>query len=303
MAQAEVSLLSGTPTAPDSKAAAPPLSGGIVSRIIQAAVLIGSPIWRKEQPFTMYIVDYTPKAALLVTPHPDDAEGGCGGTLARWIKEGAKGYYVLCTNGDKGSEDPEMTFEQLAAIREREQQEAADVMGVSEVTFLRIPDGTLEDNHEMRKGVVRAIRKYRPDVVMCIDPWRSKSHTHRDHRMSGLVALEAIAPYACNPHYYPELLRDEGLQPHLVKEAYLWGSEDPDAYVEIGETLRKKFDSLSMHASQFQGREGRWERLQNWAREAGAPAGLEFAERFRRIQVETDSWLARCSPGSQADNG
>ena len=182
----------------------------------------------------MNIVDYTPETALLVTPHPDDAEGGCGGTIGRWISEGAKGYYVLCTNGDKGSGDPEMTRERLAVIRKREQQEAADVMGVTEVTFLRIPDGTLEDNHEFRKGVARAIRKYRPDVVMCIDPWRSKSHTHRDHRMSGLVTLEAIAPYACNPHYYPELLQEEGLEPHLVKEVFLWGSEDPDTYVEIG---------------------------------------------------------------------
>ena len=100
----------------------------------------------------MNIVDYTPEAALLVTPHPDDAEGGCGGTIGRWISEGAKGYYVLCTNGDKGSGDPEMTRERLAVIREREQQEAADVMGVTEVTFLRIPDGTLEDNHDFRKG-------------------------------------------------------------------------------------------------------------------------------------------------------
>ena len=244
----------------------------------------------------MYIVDYTPEAALLVTPHPDDAEGGCGGTLGRWISEGTKGYYVLCTNGDKGSGDPEMTQEKLAVIREKEQQEAADVMGVSEVTFLRIPDGTLEDNHELRKGVVRAIRKYRPDVVMCIDPWRSKSHTHRDHRMSGLVALEAIAPYACNPHYYPELLHEEGLEPHLVKEAYLWGSEDPDTYVEVDLTsLRRKYDSLSMHASQFLGRTGRWERTQQWARQTGEAVGLEFAERFRRIQVVADPWMARYS--------
>ena len=240
----------------------------------------------------MYIVDYTPEVVLLVTPHPDDAEGGCGGTMGRWIKQGAKGYYVLCTNGDKGSSELEMTPERLAVIREREQQEAADVMGISEVTFLSIPDGTLEDNHEFRKAVVRAIRKYRPDVVMCIDPWRSHSHTHRDHRMSGLVTLEAIAPYASGPHYYPELLRDEELEPHLVKEVYMWGSESPDTYVDIGESLRLKFDSLSKHASQFQNREGRWERIQKWAHETGEPVGLEYAERFRRIRVVADPWRA-----------
>jgi hypothetical protein len=114
--------------------------------------------------------------------------------------------------------------------------------------------------------------------------------------MSGLVALEAIAPYACNPHYYPELLHEEGLEPHLVKEAYLWGSEDPDTYVEVDLTsLRRKYDSLSMHASQFVGRTGRWERTQRWARETGEAVGLEFAERFRRIQVVADPWMARYS--------
>ena len=144
-------------------------------------------------------MDRTPQRVLLVTPHPDDAEGGCGGTLGRWIKDGAEGYYVLCTNGDKGSGDPEMSHEKLAAIREREQQEAADLLGVKDVTFLSHPDGTLEDNRQFRKEITRAIRKYRPEIVMCIDPYRSNSHTHRDHRISGLVTLESIAPLRLRP--------------------------------------------------------------------------------------------------------
>ena len=232
----------------------------------------------------------TPERALLVTPHPDDAEGGCGGTLARWIAEGAQGFYVLCTNGDKGSSDPETTHQRLAEIREREQQEAADVLGVTDVTFLSHPDGTLEDNREFRMEIVRAIRKYRPDVVMCIDPHRSTSHTHRDHRMSGLVTLEAITPFACGRLYFPELLSEEGLEPHKVEEVYLWGSEAPDTYVDIADTLRLKFEALSKHASQFTNPEGRWERLQNWARRAGETADppMEYAERFRRIKVPVD---------------
>ena len=234
-------------------------------------------------------MDSTPRAVLLVTPHPDDAEGGCGGTLARWIKEGAQGFYVLCTNGDKGSSDPEMTHELLAMTREKEQQEAADVLGAREVTFLSHPDGTLEDTLEFRKELVRAIRKYRPDVVMCIDPWRSTSHTHRDHRISGLVTLEAISPYACGRLYFPELLHEEGLEPHRVEEVYLWGSETPDTYVDISETIDLKFNALEKHASQFPNPEGHKERLMDWARRAGEPVNLPYAEAFRRLKVAANS--------------
>ena len=145
----------------------------------------------------------TPKRVLLATPHPDDAEGGCGGSVARWIKDGAKVVYVLCTNGDKGTSDYEMTPERLAAIREKEQAEAARVLGVKEVVFLRHPDGTLEDNLEFRGELVREIRRHRPDVVMCLDPFRSKSHTHRDHRISGQVTVDAAFTYAWRRHYFP----------------------------------------------------------------------------------------------------
>ena len=239
----------------------------------------------------MNIVDYTPEAALLVTPHPDDAEGGCGGTIGRWISEGAKGYYVLCTNGDKGSGDPEMTRERLAEIREKEQQEAADVMGVSEVTFLRIPDGTLEDNHEFRRGVVRAIRKYRPAVVMCIDPWRSKSHTHRDHRMSGQVALDAAYSYAWSYQYFPEHFSEDGLKPHRVKEAYLWGTESADVYIDVDGYLEMKADSLSMHVSQMRQRSpaDRLERIERGCARQGNESGLKFAEGFRRVRFDLGS--------------
>ena len=140
-----------------------------------------------------------PQRALLVTPHPDDAESGCGGTAAKWIAAGAEVYYLICTNGDKGSGDPDMASDKLAAIREKEQLDAAQALGVKDVIFLKHPDGTLEDDHQLRSEVVRAIRKYRPDTVMCMDPYRSRGphpsgppgQRTGGHRFGVLICVEA----------------------------------------------------------------------------------------------------------------
>ncbi len=226
-----------------------------------------------------------PKKVMLVTPHQDDAEGGCGGTVAKWIQQGSEAIYVLCTNGDKGSSDPAMTSERLAAMRELEQLDAAHVLGVKAVVSLRHPDGGLEDTLEFRGKVVREIRKHRPDVIMCIDPFRSTSHTHRDHRMSGMVCLDAIFTYAWSPHHFPEQIRDEGLEPHQVSEIYLWGSERPNTYVDISDTVTLKARSLARHVSQMREPEKLEERIRKGAQEIGKLAGLPYAEGFRRIEL------------------
>ena len=86
-----------------------------------------------------------PGRALVITPHPDDSELGCGGTVAKWIKQGTEVVYVLCTNGDKGSSDPDMTSHKLAELRKIEQQKAAEILGVAEVVRLDYEDGSLAD--------------------------------------------------------------------------------------------------------------------------------------------------------------
>ncbi len=224
-----------------------------------------------------------PRSALLVTPHQDDAEGGCGGTVGTWTKRGTEVVYVLCTNGDKGSSDPNMTSPRLAEMREREQQNAANVLGVKEVVFLRHPDGGLEDTLELRAQVVREIRRHKPEVVMCVDPFRSTSHTHRDHRVSGMVALDAVFTYAWSYLHFPEQMRDEGLEPHRVKEIYLWGSEAPDTYVDISESVDAKAQSLSQHVSQMREPQKLQERIRSRAKTVGERASLPYAEAFRRI--------------------
>jgi len=237
------------------------------------------------------IIDEGPRRAMVVTPHPDDCEGGCGGTLAKWIHESeTEAVVVLCTNGDKGTSDREMTPELLGATREREQQDAADVIGARKVVFLSHPDGGLEDTLLFRSQLVRAIRTYKPDIILCIDPYRSVSHTHRDHRMSGQVALDSAFTYAWNDRHFPEQITEDGLQPHRVAEAYLWGSEDPDVFVDVADYLQMKADSLTKHASQMRGpAEGRLKRVTNGAERSGEKAGIPYAEGFRRIRFEIGS--------------
>jgi LmbE family N-acetylglucosaminyl deacetylase len=191
---------------------------------------------------------------MVVTPHPDDAEYGIAGTVARWVKEGNDVVYVVCTNGDKGTSDVNMKPEALAKIREQEQLDAARVLGVREVIFLRHPDQGLEDTYEFRKQLVRLIRMYRPDIVATTDPYL-RYKWHRDHRIAGQVVLDAVFPFARDFHAYPDLIMD-GLQPHKVKEVLLWSmllfwdSQDINYRSDITDTIDLKIAALLCHKSQ-----------------------------------------------------
>ncbi|MFQ5987328.1 MAG: PIG-L deacetylase family protein [Dehalococcoidia bacterium] len=221
---------------------------------------------------------------MVITPHPDDAEIGAGGTIASWVGEGREVVYVVCTNGDKGSSDPEMTSERLSQIRQREQREAAKTLGVKEVIFLGYPDGALEDTSSFRGELVRLIRKYRPDMVMTTDPYR-RYLWHRDHRIAGMVTLDAIFPYARDRLSYPEHIA-EGLSPHRVKEIYLWASEEPDTFIDISETFSLKLAALGCHTSQVAQHAKYWKRwIEDRASKIGQGQGLPLAEAFRRLEV------------------
>jgi len=221
---------------------------------------------------------------MVVTPHPDDAEIGAGGTIASWVKQGREVILVVCTNGDKGSSDPNMTSERLPQIRHQEQMEAAKILGVGEVIFLDYPDGGLEDTPAFRGELVRLIRKYRPDVVMTTDPYR-KYIWHRDHRITGIVTLDAVYPYARDRFCYPEHIA-EGLEPHRVKEVYLWGSEEPDIHIDVSDTFDIKIAALSCHASQVgQYMKDFGPRIKERAEKTGQSQGVPLAEAFRRIEI------------------
>ena len=222
---------------------------------------------------------------MVVTPHPDDAEFGVAGTVAKWIHEGKKVCYVVCTNGDKGTDDINITPEILAEIREREQLNAANVLGVQKVIFLQHPDQSLEDTPEFRKELVRLMRIYQPETVITSDPYR-RYIWHRDHRVVGQVTLDAVFPYVRDMWSYPDFLK-EGLMPHKVKEIWLWASEDINYRSDITETFEKKLKALRCHQSQI--KESFAQEMEKWLcqRAESMAEGEKFklAEGFHRTEI------------------
>ena len=227
------------------------------------------------------------RSAMVVVAHADDAEFGCSGTVAKWCREGVEVVYVICTNGNKGSDDLEMTSEQLAATREREQREAGKVLGLKDVVFLGYEDAMLQPSLELRRDISRQIRKHRPDVVITTNPVRSFHQGgyvgHPDHMAAGEAALSAVFPAARDRLTFPELLV-EGLEPHKVKEVWIQGSESPDMWVDITETIDVAIEALKMHASQVSG-DGIGKRQREWKQRNGENHGMKYAEAFKHFHL------------------
>ncbi len=221
---------------------------------------------------------------LVIAAHPDDAEFGAAGTVARWVREGRQVVYVVCTSGEKGTADRTMDPVRLADIRESEQKAAAEVLGVREVAFLRLSDQGLDDSPEFRKMIVRAIRKYRPDVVVTSDPYR-RYIWHRDHRIVGQVVLDAVFPFARDHLAYPDLLA-EGLEPHKVREMLFFGSEDVNFRSDITETFGLKVAALRCHESQVKEITDLEAWLREWSCSMAEGSECELAEAFHRIEIK-----------------
>ena len=226
-----------------------------------------------------------PVDVMVITPHPDDAEFGVAGTVVGWTSEKKEVVYVVCTSGDKGTSDPAMKTEVMASIREQEQVAAANLLGVKEVVFLRHKDQTLEDTPEFRKEIVCLIRMYKPEIVVTADPYR-RYIWHRDHRITGQVTLDAVFPYARDYHSYPDLIK-EGLQPHKVKEVWLWGSEQPNHRSDVTATYDIKLAALRCHKSQVEDRQS--SEMEEWLRQRHTAMAegeeYELAEAFYRVEI------------------
>jgi len=214
---------------------------------------------------------YNPESAMAIVAHPDDIEFSCAGTLARWVNDGARLSYVICTSGDVGFDEPNMTKEKAAQIREAEQIAAADIVGASEVIFLHEPDGLLQPTIELRKKLVREIRRFQPEVVMCGDPtivWAGNDYiNHPDHRAAATAALDATFPAAGQPQLFEELAK-EGLLAHKPRKVYVTSWRGADYFVDIEETIEIKIDALRAHKSQMK----EWDPedfIRKWAAESG----------------------------------
>ena len=221
-------------------------------------------------------------SVMVIAAHPDDPEFGAGGAIAKWLAEGREVRYVLCTSGDKGSWDPAVTPAEMAQLREREQIAAAEEMGVAECIFLRHVDGELEPTVAFRREIALLLRQYRPDSVVTHDPWLHYQ-IHPDHRAVGTTVMDAIAA-ARDIWYFPEQLIN-GVKPHRVKELYFMRAQEPNFWVDISTTFKRKLAALRQHDSQTR-RIGDLEaRMRRVAEAAGRSAGVPLAEAFHRLEL------------------
>lgn len=237
---------------------------------------------------------YLPESAMAIVAHPDDIEFSCAGTLAKWARCGARISYVLCTSGDVGIDEPGMTRERSSEIRENEQRQAAMQVGVSEVIFLREPDGMLQATIELRKKLVREIRRFKPEVVICGDPtivWAGDDYiNHPDHRAAASAALDAVFPAAGQPNLFEEL-ETEGLFAFKPRKVFATSWEGTDYYVNIEDTIYVKIQALKCHRSQMKD----WDpepMIRLWASESAKGNEMIYAEGFKVVNlVDDESWL------------
>ena len=227
-------------------------------------------------------------SALVLFAHPDDAEFMCGGTVAKWVREGCDVHYVVVTDGSAGSNEPGVSREELRPIRDREQRAAAEVLGVRSITFLGEVDGMLEVTLDTRRKVTREVRRLRPDVIVAPDPsrlWHGNGYiNHSDHKVAGMLALSAVMPDAPTRLMFPELL-DEGIEPFEVPNLWL-SSGEPDTYVDITDTIEIKLKALAEHVSQLGPDAG--SRVRERAQQIGQEAGHAFAEAFKTFRFVDD---------------
>jgi LmbE family N-acetylglucosaminyl deacetylase len=229
----------------------------------------------------------TPRCVLAVAAHPDDLEFSCAGTLALWARQGARIIYLICTSGEAGFDRPGLSREERIAIREGEQRAAAEVLGVWEVVFLREPDGLLEPNLDLRREIVREIRRFQPDVVLCWDPavlWIDESMVnHPDHRAAAQAAVDAVFPSAGLIYLHEDLDR-EGLNPCKPDRLFIFRFDGGDSFTDIGETIDLKFAALKKHKSQVKD----WDPepfIRKTAERQGRAGGIKYAEAFKVIQL------------------
>ena len=227
------------------------------------------------------------RRVLVILAHPDDPDFTCGGTAILMARAGIEITYMILTNGDKGNHNPEVTRNQLIALRKLEQRAAAELCGVKHVLFMGEEDGFLRSTRELRERVTREIRRIRPELIIITDPDRYFSGdnyiNHPDHRNAGLVALDAIFPAADNPMFYPEMM-DEGYLPHKISQLYVHGHIAPNVRIDITDLVQTKIDAILCHKSQFSEPPEavrRW--MERWGEEQ-EDGSLKYYEYFKAMK-------------------
>lgn len=231
------------------------------------------------------LLSEVPGRALAIYAHPDDPDVSCGGTLAAWAGAGCEVRVLLCTDGGKGTSDADVDPRVLAGQRAVEAAAAGALLGLSGQEFLGYRDGELTDDRQLQEELVAAVRRFRPDIVLCPDPtaifFGQEYFNHRDHRILGLAALDAVSPAASLPLYFP----GAGAA-HQVSTMLLSGTLEPDVWVDISGTVEIKGEAVGCHRSQFpDGVEWAATAVRLGAEDAGRQAGVPYAEGFRRLRL------------------
>lgn len=222
------------------------------------------------------------RRALVIGAHPDDNEFGAGGSSAKLAAQGWDITFIIATNGNKGSHDPEMSSYRLSEIREGEQRAAAERLGVRRVIFLRNNDGELEPSAALRAEFALYIRHFKPHYVFTHDPWKHYM-LHPDHRAVGFAVIEGIV--SARDHLFLPGLSQIGITVWRPEALLLWGAEQPDYVEDISATLEQKLAALHEHHSQLD-EVGGWEqRVRERAAELGREHGFAAGEAFKKIVV------------------
>jgi LmbE family N-acetylglucosaminyl deacetylase len=225
------------------------------------------------------------RVVLGVCAHPDDLEFAAAGTVAKFTKVGADCYYLICTNGCKGTSDARISESKLIRIRREEQRNAGRIIGLKNVFFLDNNDTELVAGMQLKKDIVRYIRMLKPDTVIASDPsfiYSDRYINHADHRAAGLAAMDAVYPLARDRLTFRELEK-EGLKPHKVKELLIVNSDRPNYFVDISSTMGQKIKALAAHKSQIS--KSSIEFAEKRAKELGKKNGCRYAEAFFRIRL------------------
>ena len=236
-------------------------------------------------------LSFKDKVVLAVVAHADDIDFGCAGSIASFVRQGAKVYYFILTDGSKGSEDLSITTKELIQTRETEQQNAAKILGVEKVYFGKFTDGELANTAPVRHKIVRLVRTLKPDIVITTDPTMIYSEkygfiNHPDHRAAGHAALDSVFPFARNARTFPELW-DEGLKSHSVLDILLisFSGEKANYFVDISDTFDLKIKALREHKSQIGDVNSLRKSIEERAARIGKENKVKFAESFVHIHL------------------
>lgn len=237
---------------------------------------------------------YVPESAMAIYAHPDDIEFACAGSMARWAIAGARISYIIITNGDVGIADPDISKEEVVRIRQEESRAAANIAGATEVVFMGEHDGMLQPTMDLRKRLVREIRRFKPEVIITGDPtavFVSDSYiNHPDHRAAATVAIDAIFPAAGQPNLFEEIEHEEGFSAFKPRHLYVSTWDEVTHYVNIEDTINTKVKALQAHVSQMQD----WDpetHIKDWAADRANGKEMKYAEAFRVITlVDEEDW-------------